>query len=178
MIWKPVFGYDGIYEVSDRGDLVRIWKSKKKPVKVVYCKRHGYGYVTLCGGGTQQRTKIHHVVLKAFGHMPTKERNQARHLDGVKANNWLSNLKWGTALENNADKVLHNRVGGACRGQKHHNAKLTNDAVKKIRVLLRAGFYQRDIAQLFGVTQSNISKIATGVSRQSYEATKRTEARL
>ncbi len=178
MIWKPVFGYEGIYEASDRGNLVRVWKSKKKPITVVYCKRHGYGYVTLCGGGTKHRTKIHHVVLKAFGHFPTKEMNQARHLDGVKTNNWLSNLKWGTAKENHADKVLHGRNNGAWRGQKHHNAKLTDAAVQKIHVLLREGFYQRDIAQLFGVTQSNISKIATGVSRQSENATKRAEMRL
>lgn len=178
MIWNPVFGFEQNYEVSDRGDLRRIWKSKKKPLKVTYCKRHGYGYVNLCKSGTIKRTKIHHVVLLSFGFMPTKERCQARHLDGIKSHNWLSNLKWGTPLENHADKVLHNRVGGAFRGQKHHNAKLTDAAVQKIQILLREGFYQRDIAKLFGVTQSNISKIATGVSWQSHEATKRTEARL
>lgn len=114
----------------------------------------------------------------AFGFMPTPERNQVRHLDGVRGNNKLSNLKWGSCAENHADKVLHNRANGAHRGQKHHNAKLTDAAVEKIKILLREGFYQRDIAFLFGVTQSNISKIATGISRNSENANKRAEMRL
>lgn len=41
-------------------------------------------------------------------------------------------------------------------------AKLTNEKVEEIRLLLNTGMYQRDIAAKFGVAQTTISMIRRG----------------
>src|SRR4051794_38431819 len=49
---------------------------------------------------------IHRLVLEAFVG-PCPDGLECRHLDGDPGNNLLSNLKWGTRLENFQDSVKH-----------------------------------------------------------------------
>jgi DNA-directed RNA polymerase specialized sigma subunit len=46
--------------------------------------------------------------------------------------------------------------GRACRGVLHHSVRLTEDQVRQIRV---ADGTQREIAALFGISQTNVSQI-------------------
>lgn len=50
---------------------------------------------------------LHRLVLELFDGPPLPARNDARHLDGVKSNNQLSNLAWGSRSENMQDVVRH-----------------------------------------------------------------------
>lgn len=109
--WKPVVGYEGIYEVSDLGrvrSLDRIDAGGQKRRGVVLQPKvtpKGYHDVTLANGPRETR-RVHRLVLTAFV-SPPPPGLQARHLDGDPASNALPNLKWGTAVENNRDRVLH-----------------------------------------------------------------------
>jgi len=55
---------------------------------------------------------------------------QVLHKDDDPNNNALSNLRWGTAKENCADRESN---GKTCSGESHHSAKLTDEMVLKLR---------------------------------------------
>lgn len=57
-----------------------------------------------------------------------------------------------------------NKIGMAHRGSKNNTAKLTDDKVSKIRVMLAEGRPQRAIARTFGVSQGTVSQINTGIT--------------
>ena len=117
--WRDVLGYEGAYEVSDLGNVrsVTRWVPygrhkgmtyKGRSLKLTLIK-NGYLTVKLAFAGLTRTTYVHEIVLKAFeGPRPyTEARGEIRHLDGVKTNNVLSNLKYGTINENAADRVRH-----------------------------------------------------------------------
>jgi len=100
--WLPVPGYEGRYEVSDLGR-VRGQRGHRKP----WIAGKGYLYLSLHRGrGTRKNFTIHQLVLLAFVG-PRRLDQECRHLDGNKLNNRLANLAWGTASENELDKVRH-----------------------------------------------------------------------
>ena len=117
--WRDVLGYEGAYEVSDLGNVrsVTRWVPygrhkgmtyKGRSLKLTLIK-NGYLTVKLAFAGLTRTTYVHEIVLKAFeGPRPyTEASGEIRHLDGVKTNNVLSNLKYGTINENAADRVRH-----------------------------------------------------------------------
>ena len=71
-----------------------------------------------------------------------------------------AHLRTGTPAENSADKVSRGRQA---RGTKVSSAKLTEQDVLEIRAI--TGMTHRAIAELYGVTQSNISMI---INRKSW----------
>lgn len=173
--WAPVHGYEETYEVSSLGRFRRA--DNHAAVAVTISPWNGYGYVHLSQNGKARNYRAHRIVLSSHIGLPSGAQ-EACHRDGDRSHNSLSNLYWGTAVENADDKRRHGTLRGALKGELHHNAKLSNADVEAIYDLSESGWRQADIAEFFGVTQSNISKILTGISRQSHEATKRTEARL
>lgn len=110
--WLPVPGYEGVYEVSDQGrvrSLDRITthgRRRKGMVLIPSATDKGYLHVGLHLGGSHDRYFIHRLVLRAFeGEAPAG--HEARHLNGVPPDNALSNLAWGTHLENMRDQREH-----------------------------------------------------------------------
>ena len=79
---------------------------------------------------------------------------QCRHLDGVKANNNLGNLVWGSAQENAEDRALH---GTTARGKRQGLARLTEEDIPEVRRRAAGGESQRSLARAFGVSQPAIS---------------------
>ena len=104
--WKPLVGYEGVYEVSNKGDVRRIskWNGHGKyiPCKNVLhsiLKNDGYVYVTLQKNGMKSNHYIHRLVAKAFIENPNKY-DFVNHLDYDRANNKVENLEWCTAQQN------------------------------------------------------------------------------
>ena len=103
-VWKPVPGYENLYEISDHGRV----KSLAKDVKFNGCIRHqkeiimspqkdmfGYFKVQLHKDGIMKTCKIHRLVAEAF--IPNPEHYRCiNHKDEVKTNNHVSNLEWCT----------------------------------------------------------------------------------
>ena len=115
-VWKPVVGYEGLYEVSDQGrvrSLDRTIKSAKgfynlngkllKPRK----GSGGYYLVSFYNSGNCSHKRIHVVVLEAFAGNRPSPQHDACHNDGDPANNALVNLRWDTRKENHKDLVRH-----------------------------------------------------------------------
>lgn len=110
MIWKPVVGYEGLYEVSDTG-IVRsvphyVLRSngRKFFVKETYLKpdRHKKGYLRVKitdATGVEHFPLVHRLVAEAF--IPNPENKPfINHIDAQTDNNSVDNLEWVTNKEN------------------------------------------------------------------------------
>lgn len=157
--WKPVIGYKGLYEVSNFGRVKslfykRVKCNEHKILKLTNMKKSdGYAHVYLYKNGIKQQKRVNVLVLEAFtGKRP--KGYEAAHEDGIKTNNHFSNLSWKTRTENEQDKIRH---GTVINGIKNHNAKLTDDDVRKIRKLYRPRiFSQEKLAKMFNIAESAI----------------------
>ena len=116
----------------------------------------GYPSVSLKINGEVEYCYVHRLVLEAFVG-PCPEGMECRHLDDDKLNNNLSNLQWGTRLENMADAVRNAKMS---KGEGHWLAKLTEKNICEIKRLYSEGSHdQNDLAKMFDVNQTGISKI-------------------
>lgn len=106
-IWKDVVGYEGLYQVSNLGNVkrLRFINGKYNFEKVTICKQQMRGrYLTtrLCKNGTIKRYSIHRLVAQAFPEICGKwfENCEVDHLDTITTNNIATNLKVCTRKEN------------------------------------------------------------------------------
>jgi hypothetical protein len=163
------------YEVSDLGRVRSLDRVIYKKVtrdglvakiarkgKIISQSRdtHGYPMLNLCVDGVVKSALVHHLVLFAFVG-PKPEGMQCRHGDGIRSNNRLANLCWGTALENAADKRAHG-TEIVLRGERHGRATLTDIKVRKIRQMARDGKSYAAIGRWIGVSAQQARKIAIG----------------
>lgn len=116
-VWKPVPGYEGLYEVSDQGRVRSLdrYVQCSGPVKGAYVSfkkgrllRPGpsnYGHLSVVLGRGQTRM-VHDLVLRAFVGCPPAK-HECCHGNGDPSDNRLENLRWGTRSENILDAVKH-----------------------------------------------------------------------
>ena len=114
--WKPVNGYEGIYEVSSHGRVRsldrtvtysdgRVRRFKGKVLRATL-NPDGYPFVNLCTQGKKEKRYVHSLVTESFiGARP--EGMEVCHNDGNPANNHLDNLRYDTHSDNMLDSVRH-----------------------------------------------------------------------
>lgn len=161
--WLPVAGYKGLYDVSDAGFVRSLPRQTKTGVlggKILTpcASAKGYLRVTLSREGEQRRFLVHRLVLSAFAGISDLE---TRHLNGVRFDNRLENLAWGTRSENARDRVIHGTQFDN-RGENHGNTKLSNADALEIRALAHGGKRHTEIAKLFATSPQTIGRIANG----------------
>ena len=99
MKWKDVSGYEGLYIVSDNGDIVsldgydlrgHLRKAKTLKQRKTEC---GYLQVGLYKEGKETKFLVHRIVASTF---LTNQGNYTdiNHIDENKTNNSVSNLEW------------------------------------------------------------------------------------
>ena len=165
--WKPVYGYEDCYAVSDRGNIVRTSLTKKRvtqkwrPVKPK-TNQGGYKQFGLCREKIKSHRLVHRLVWEAFNG-PIKPGMQINHLNGKKTDNRLSNLEVCTPSQN----TMHGfRVLGRAApnfpsyGSKNGSAKLNEQQVSEILTLYATGEHRQvDLGKRYGVSQRAISLI-------------------
>jgi len=152
---KEIRGLEGRYNVDKNGNVFsHINGIKLKP----YLVGAGYYYVNLAG----KSRPVHRIVAEAF--LPDfLEKPQVNHIDGNKLNNHISNLEMVSAKEN----ILHAYKTGlkvSLKGENHTNSKLSAEDVTIIKMLLRKGETGTSLARKFGVSQTTISYIKSGIA--------------
>jgi hypothetical protein len=160
-IWKKVSWSDD-YEVSNLGN-VRSWRpvgnSKEKPDSPKIMTQwfsNGYPSVTLCIKQVRKNFLVHRLVAETFIG-PSMKNTVVCHIDDIKTNNIVTNLKYGTYSENAKDAVKNKKLAS---GENHPNAKLSNADIDTIRhLVLSLGKTHQQVADIFGVARTTISGI-------------------
>lgn len=162
--WRPVFGWEQFYEVSDLGrirSMIRVG-SRTQPNKKYggYLLRpsltpNGYLVVYLISTSRQRvRRYVHRLVLEAFvGPQPAGK--EGAHNNGIRVDCGLLNLRWATRSENHSDKNSH---GTQFRGETAPMAKLTDELVRKIRTLC-GSMSDAKIARNVGVCAETVRNV-------------------
>ena len=86
------------YVIHCVGTILKIWKNKttlRKPFK----NKYGYMQVTLCKNGKQKWFSVHRLLAIAFIPNP-QNKPFIDHINGIKHDNRLENLRWVTHQEN------------------------------------------------------------------------------
>lgn len=112
--FKTILGYEGLYEVSNFGNVKSLWYGKDKILKP-QADGGGYLFVWLCKDGKQKIHKVHRLVASAF--IPNPDNlSQVNHKDEDKTNNRVDNLEWCTQEYNLNYGTRNTRVAEAQRG--------------------------------------------------------------
>lgn len=164
--WRPVVGFEAIYEVSSDGRIRSVDRWVEQENRGGPCKRlvrgcelknavsRGYTVVNLWADGRAVKRGVHRVMLEAFIG-PCPDGMETCHNDGIRSHNIISNLRYGTPAQNGHDRIFH---GNSRPGSKCHLAKLDERTVLRIREA--AGELNRNqLAAKFDVTIDNLGFI-------------------
>lgn len=142
-IWKPVVGWEGLYEVSNMGrvqSLARLDSSLTRRLSARILQPigvNGYPRVNLWRTPRRIMRPIYRLVLEAFVG-PCPEGMEACHNNGLRADCRLTNLRWDTPAANSQDKIAHGTWQG---GEKNNKTTLTDSWV----VLARQRYADRRV---------------------------------
>ena len=95
--WKPAYIFPEQYLVSDTGEA---YSMKNKRLLKAHVGKLGYGYYVFCVAGERHTVKAHKLVAMAFIPNPDKK-PVIDHINGIKTDNRVENLRWVTVRENN-----------------------------------------------------------------------------
>lgn len=128
-IWKDVKGYEGLYQVSNKGNV----KSVPRVVLTILNARHyktvylqavhndkGYLIVSLSRNGEIKKARVHRLVAEAF--IPNEDNKPCiDHINGIRDDNRVENLRWCTKKENcNFELAKQNHIDSH-KEQKNEN---------------------------------------------------------
>lgn len=148
-IWKSIKGYEGIYEISNKGRIKTFHNNDKiflKP-KVNY---KGYEYISLCKNGIMKWYFIHTLVANTFVNNPNNYLI-INHIDKNPSNNCADNLEWCNHSYN--AKYSIDEIKKAHRHEKISIIRINNVTGEKV-------YYSgiREAARLNNTYHSNILK--------------------
>jgi ribosomal protein L22 len=134
-VWKPIEGYEGVYEISSFGR-VKSFKGKKNIVGKILKPNlvKGYFALSLCKDRKKKTIQIHQLVAAAFlNYIPDKVNSVINHIDGNKTNNNISNLEIVTQRKNlstcfRSDRdIITSRHPGVCFDKTNKKWRATVD---------------------------------------------------
>jgi hypothetical protein len=131
--WKPVNGYEGLFEISDQGNVRSLGRSsinrwgaimkRARPLRPHHDQK-GYLRIRLWKSKTEPFVtfKVHRLVA---GHFIPNPQNlpQVNHLNGIKDDNRAINLAW---CDNSENQIHANAMGlrRIPRGEENHLSKI------------------------------------------------------
>lgn len=93
-IWKPVKGFEQLYQVSSLGRV-----SNYRKILAIQTMPKGYLTIVFKVKQVANNRLVHRLVAEAFIENP-EGKPEVNHKDGDKSNNSVSNLEWCTSSEN------------------------------------------------------------------------------
>ena len=184
-IWKPVIGYEGLYEVSSLGrvrSLDRI-DSNNHPLNGVilkpYISNSGYLLVGLYKQQKRDRKLLHRLVAEAF--IPNPENKpEIDHINTIKTDNTVflnedgsinyekTNLRWTTRKENINNPLTKTKMRINARkpskgkyGKKHHRSKPIIQYDKEGN-FIKEWECANDVERVLGISNKHIGSVCLG----------------
>lgn len=162
--WKPVVGFEGVYQVSNTGRLSRVGKGKNGksdyPIKthpVDKSKVDGYLQVNFWRKGKSTGKLLHRVVAESFIG-PCPDEHEVNHKDVRPRNCFVSNLEYVIRSTNMLHALDATVRKGGVRSKNHI---LTKDEVLEIAAL-RGKARSSEIAKNYAVGRHAIYDILSG----------------
>lgn len=153
-IWKDIPEYDGIYKISNYGNIISLAKNQNKLMKINNVK-NGYSQIVLYKNGIKKTHLVHRLVMYTFIGYSELEVN---HINGDKYNNRLENLEYCNRSQN-AKHAYEIGLQKPLRGDKVITSKLKEHDIIEIFKLRHSGFSHQFIADKLNVSRKCISKI-------------------
>jgi len=97
-VWKDIPNYEGLYQVSNMGNVKSLYFNKEKVLKKLENNR-GYLYCNLTKNGIKRKFYIHRLVGITFVNN-LENKPFINHIDCNPKNNHVENLEWCTPQEN------------------------------------------------------------------------------
>lgn len=154
-IWKDIPGYEGLYQVSNYGEVKSLNYRRTGKEKLLKPRNNGKGYlqVCLCKNGIVKFFRINRLVWQTFvGEIP--EGLQCNHVDEDKENNRVDNLNLMSSKENNNWGTRNARVAAA--------KSKPVEAVDKVTGRVIFTFPSAKEAERQGFHRGNISECCKG----------------
>lgn len=106
-IWKDIPNYDGLYKVSNLGNVISYKNGKPKKIKPIK-QTTGYMHVSLYYHGKKTVWGLHRLVATLFLENPNNY-PCINHKDENRANNCVDNLEWCNYQYNNTYNNRHKK---------------------------------------------------------------------
>lgn len=169
----PIPEFLGRYLVGTDGSVWSLWRKgrwggwRDEPFRMAETiDKNGYVQIGITVNNRSRLYYVHHLVLITF-RGPKPPDMEALHEDGVRTNNRLKNLRWGTALENSADKRRH---GTQLMGSKCSWATIDEEMAAAIKYDLLQGLTPLQISRQRPVRRTVIYNIKDGKAWKHVEA--------
>ena len=168
-IWKPIKGYEKLYEVSNLGRIKSLAgkidgnRGVRNYDKILGGTKEFYGYkvVSLCKNG-YKNIKVHRLVAEAFIPNPLGL-PEINHKDCNKTNNHINNLEWVTHRQN-TKHAMDNNLFKRRFGEDNKKAILSNFDAMIIREFYRMGKKQSEISKLYNISPMTVHKIVRNIT--------------
>lgn len=161
--WIAVVGFEGRYEISNRGRLRSIFYAPNNPPPPRYLygtiNKDGYAQVSLSRGSGMRPLNVcvHQLVANAFIKRPWWA-EEVNHKNGVKTVNRSQNLEW---TDSKGNSVHAARLCLAPAGERNGRALLSRIQVRFV-IRNKGKLSQNQMAGLFRVSRSCIGHIVRG----------------
>lgn len=120
-IWKDVLGYEGLYQVSNLGNVKSLNYNHTKKTKLLKLSKdtHGYYIVPLCKNKKRRNMLVHRLVAIAFIPNPNNYPCVNHKKEFEINNNAVENLEWCTIAYNNMYGTHSKRVTESRKWYRH-----------------------------------------------------------
>ena len=174
-IWRPVVGYEGVYEVSNKGrikSLERIVNTKNRKIhkreSIRNLKIHdGYYYITLAKNSKRETLAVHRIVAMAFLDKPNGK-NHIDHINTNRLDNRVENLKWCTRLENARNPITRQNVILAHKNESYlKKAQMAKTILGKAKIV-----YKYSVENKYIESYESISNAARSIRNTNFKSAK------
>ena len=176
-IWKPVVGYEGLYEVSNLGNVKSLNYKRRNVIRVLKAGTGsgGYKHIELHKNSKPKHFLIHRLVAQAFIPNPNNY-PEVNHKDENKQNNCVDNLEWcdakyninyGTCIQRRMQKMMGEKHPWFGKFSKeNHSSKPIIQSV--LGIFVKRWDCVADIVRETGFSQGTISSCALGKRKSAY----------
>lgn len=156
-IWKDIVGYEGMYQVSNMGNVKslerilinKIGVKKKYSGRLLHKNKSTDGYVQaiLSKDCICKSINIHTLVAIAFIENP-ENKKEVNHINGIKIDNHVGNLEWLTHQENMDHAKKNNLI-----------YKTPEATRQEVRTLFAAGMNRAQIEKKLKIAWGTVNTI-------------------